>query len=469
MNDIGVITRFQRKVAVLLLIRQVLAFSAVWAFVWGVAVIASRVAAGVSREWLAWGVLGFIPTVILAAIHSRKKVPDASSLRAAVDQESHAGGLVMAASEADTAAWRETIASPAAPRLRWRAERQLVPFIAAIAFLVFTFALPSRFVTTSRPLDVSKEVSRLQEKVETLKEEKLIEPEKAEALEQALAEVEKTASGDDPSKAWEALDKVDETAQAAADKAAESILQKTEQLTTAEMMAEGLAANASSMKPEELTKGMKELSDQMKEAAGGPSPLNAQLPQQLKAPSISSKDLQQIAEAARTGKGNLSKALEKLGKSGMIDPKAIARNGKLGEYKDKSALANYLRQNLTQQTLQQAIQQFKEGQEQARGQGQQPGSGGVSRGRGDAPMTFGDESDPDGAKFKEQTLPPAEAAALASSDVLGFTASSPQTDPATGGSETALGRNSSGNASGYTQTVLPRHRGTVGRYFKRED
>ncbi len=35
-----------------------------------------------------------------------------------------------------------------------------------------------------------------------------------------------------------------------------------------------------------------------------------------------------------------------------------------------------------------------------------PGRGGATRGRGDAAITFGDESDASGLKFKEVVLPP---------------------------------------------------------------
>lgn len=38
----------------------------------------------------------------------------------------------------------------------------------------------------------------------------------------------------------------------------------------------------------------------------------------------------------------------------------------------------------------------------------EPGSGGVSRGRGDAPLTFGNEADKQGSKFETKVLPPAK-------------------------------------------------------------
>lgn len=98
-----------------------------------------------------------------------------------------------------------------------------------------------------------------------------------------------------------------------------------------------------------------------------------------------------------------------------------------------------------------------------------PGRGGISRGRGDAPMTWKDESDQTGAKFQAKTLPPATLEAIRNSQLVGVSTGSPELTEGDGSSTGgALSNAATGGGSAQRQQVLPQHRGAVQRYFDRD-
>lgn len=101
------------------------------------------------------------------------------------------------------------------------------------------------------------------------------------------------------------------------------------------------------------------------------------------------------------------------------------------------------------------------------GDGDKPGSGGVSRGRGDAPLRFDKEAELGNSKLKD-VAEKAELSDKASETKIGESISeenpadnAPHAAP---GARRGIGGRNSGTSSG--QTVLPRHRGTVKRFFE---
>ncbi len=99
--------------------------------------------------------------------------------------------------------------------------------------------------------------------------------------------------------------------------------------------------------------------------------------------------------------------------------------------------------------------------------GEHPGRGGVTRGPGAAKLNYDNEVKEEGLKFKEHELPEGAVTAL-KSQVVAVSRGSPEKDakPGDAGSG-ALAGSASGGGSANTQTVLPRHRGAVERYFER--
>jgi hypothetical protein len=71
-------------------------------------------------------------------------------------------------------------------------------------------------------------------------------------------------------------------------------------------------------------------------------------------------------------------------------------------------------------------------------------------------------------KFKEETLPESEVASLKRSQVLAVSRGKPGKEaPGGPAGSGALEGAAAGGGSANTQVILPRHRGTVERYFDR--
>ena len=94
-----------------------------------------------------------------------------------------------------------------------------------------------------------------------------------------------------------------------------------------------------------------------------------------------------------------------------------------------------------------------------------PGQGGINRGRGDAAISFGDESDAQGVKFQEVVLPPGTLDDP-ENRVLKITSKPPRVDP--GVVAGRRGVREQGPAAGgatWNRRLRPRHRGVVKKYF----
>lgn len=108
-----------------------------------------------------------------------------------------------------------------------------------------------------------------------------------------------------------------------------------------------------------------------------------------------------------------------------------------------------------------------EGNGEGEGEGDKPGSGGVSRGRGDAPLRFGKEAELGNSNLKD-VAEKAELSDKSTETKIGESISeenpadnAPHAAP---GARRGIGGRDSGTSSG--QIVLPRHRGTVKRFFE---
>src|SRR5215813_8754455 len=452
------IRRFIRRLALLLVFKQSLAFITIWCFVWGVAALVLRAASATPRKPLMWGATGIAVAIITAVAHARKQLPSRGSVRALLDDRNECGGLLMADADADLGAWR--MPEIALPRLRWRKARAIGLLAASVAFVAVSLLAPVRFGTTNaaRPMDVSREVENLSAQIEALKEAQVIEEAKAEALEQKLDQLSQEASGEDPAKTWEALDHLNDAVEKAAKEAAETANARQERLTRAEALAEGLMAGADQLDSKTMTEAMRTLGEMMRsamkenEALAGD--LSSETQEAIKSGSLKPQQLKDISKALGRGKSSLNQKLSKLKKSGMINPGSL-KGGAQANRRDNSGLARFLKENAEKVSVDEALLQWCEGK------------GGVDRGRGDAAMTWTDGTNEKDAKFKEKVLPPSSVAGLKDSQLVGMSAAAPTVDTSGVAAHGALNNTAPGGGSAYTQPILPRHRGAVRRYFDR--
>src|SRR5262249_17184101 len=156
--------------------------------------------------------------------------------------------------EVDLGGWRQQVREVELPRLRWRGTRSWVLLACGAGFVLLGFLLPQGFADLGqRRLDVRREVDRLSRQIDVLKEEKVLQPARAETLKEKLEQVRRDAQGRDPVKTLEALDHVQELANQAAQEASDSAARKSEDLGRAEALSDALNRHGAKLEAAALT------------------------------------------------------------------------------------------------------------------------------------------------------------------------------------------------------------------------
>ncbi|MDZ4774825.1 MAG: hypothetical protein SGI72_17010 [Planctomycetota bacterium] len=96
-----------------------------------------------------------------------------------------------------------------------------------------------------------------------------------------------------------------------------------------------------------------------------------------------------------------------------------------------------------------------------------PGSGGISRGRGDAPLTWGAETPGATDRFEAKSLPDAEYRDPEHSTVVGVGVAAPTVEP-TAESAGLVDVSASGGRTAWKRRLAPHHRRAVQTYFTRD-
>ena len=454
-TDNKTIRIFRIKMAALLILKKTLTVTTIWGLVWGTVVIVLRAAVGMSPLILLSGGIGLILAIACAVVLALRQIPTRTALRASLDKHSGAGGLIMAAETVELGNWRKQMPLMRSPRLRWRGGVAWGRFAGAVLFVCISFLIPQRFVEISKaqPLDISEEVKQLADGIDVLKEEEIIEPAEAETLEEKLAQLQAEASGEDPVKTWESLDHLSDTLMQESADAAQEALSETERLTQAETLAEGLINEGSQMDAGLLAESMATLAGLVQESAQENALLAAQLPDlESDASSLTPEQLKEISAALRFTKSEIYDRLVKLHEINLIDLETLKACEELGEC-DSEGLAAFLAENADSMSIVGCIGGWCRS---------------VGRGPGHAPMTWNDSATEEGAKFKAEALPLSDIASLEDSELVGLSVAAPSVEisnqpPESGGLSDAT----AGGGSSFNQTVLPRHKGAVKRYFER--
>ena len=453
--DNKVIRKFRIKMAALLILKRTLAFVTVWGLVWGTVVIVLRAAIGMPPLTLLTGAIGLIFAIGCAVVLVLRQIPTRTAIRASLDKHSGAGGLMMAAETVELGNWRKQMPHIKSPRLRWRGGVYWTRFAGAVLFVCVSLLIPQRFVEISKaqPLDIREEVKKLADGIDVLEEEEIVELAEAEMLEEKLDQLHAEASGEDPVKTWESLDHLADTLSQEAADAAQDALSETERLTEAETLSEGLINEGSEMEAKLLMASMAALSGLVQEAAQENELLAAQLPDLAgDEDSLTLEQLKELSAALRFTKSDIYDRLMKLHEVNLIDLETLKACEKLGQ-SDSEGLAAFLAENADSKSVIECIGGWCRG---------------ISRGPGHAPMTWSDGTTEKDAKFKAEALPLSDIASLEDSEIVGLSIGAPSVEtsnlpPQAGG----LSGATAGGGSSFNQTVLPRHKGAVQRYFER--
>ena len=438
-------------------------------FAWGTFVIACRAAGGVSLGAML-GVGGglALAAVIVAAVLIRKKTPDRKNLIAAIDCESNSGGILMSQLELGSAdVWLTQLREMKTPHFRWQAKKTLIFVMTGLIFVAFSLLLPDRTVNAlagTRKLDVSNQVQELNNKLEKLQEEKILDPEKVEALKEEIKKIQQNAEAEGPIKTWEAIDHLNDKLTKEAQKAAEELLKEQEKLQTAEAMAEALkeqlAAEENTQGPssEEMQDLANAMQNMLSETAGDDEMLN-DIKKQIEEQgleSLTQEQLEQMAQKFSDQCKSCENQLNNLKNARMIDPDKL-KNSAQCDSPNSQSLKDFLDSQ---------CKGACEGDGECNGDGQNPGRGGISRGPGSAPVNYDHNTTESGAEMTERALEP-DYVDMESSIKMGVSRNAPTPNHKGSAAEEGGAVTDTTGVAGSSgrDVVLPKHRGAVKRFF----
>jgi hypothetical protein len=405
-----------------------------------------------------------LPLTAWAWWRSRRRDFSRSQAVALLDSQTGASGLLMTLCETAEGApaggdraggetahnrWAERLAAwnpnwrSGLPRLRpVRAAKRL--WLPAL-FVIGCCCVPAREARTEslRANFVGTQAAEsLAESLQALRESEVLEQKESQDLEQAIAKLtEETKTTPLTHESWEVVDSLRETMRVRAE---ESLMAASRAQDALERLAADADPNHSSLTSERR--------DQLEQEA--------------------IESLRKLSKDGRFSKASpaLQKKLQQLLKDGHI---SLPKDTKERE-KTLSDLKKFLKEE--SKKLAKCRGKCKDGQCDSDSDGEnsetdrterdgKPGRGGVNRGRGDANLTWGDEAEANGAKFKEIVLPPGTPDEP-NKEVISQSASAPEVEPAADAPR--AGGQAAGPETGrqtWNRTLRPRHRAAVRRYF----
>lgn len=435
------IDKHQRRLTLGQLLERSAEYLALFLFVFGSAVLAVKLLFPSGWPHVLWLALGAVPVAGVAWWLVQRERFTRLEAVAMLDRKLNAGGLLMTLNESPDEVWAERLPHlesewrDSLPRVRpVRFARYLsLPLLFAFAacFVPLREAQPHPIVPNLAGQQASQELAELLEVVEEAPV--LEEEEKQELREEIEALIEETEQTPLTHEKWETVDALRERLKMQVDAA--SVTASNAHNAVASL------SDGAEMSPERMAQLEQDVLDALeKMAAAGAfksasAKMQSQMQNLLKQGSLQlSKDpsarQQQLADLKKFLKSECDKLAQCQGKC------------KGGECSGDKFSNNPRESNSNK-----------------------PGRGGVNRGRGDADMTWGDESDDAGAKFKEVALPPGFLDD-SENETVGTTLTVPEVDPAAAAPRGAQRSNSSASGSDtWSRPLRPRHRSIVRRYF----
>lgn len=419
---------------------------AAFLFVFGGAVLAVKLLAPKGWPHVLWVAGGAVPVALVAWILSRRNRYSRSDSVALLDRRLQTGGLLLTLSERPDREWVERLPQMEAvwrdslPRIRpvRFAKTLAAPLLFAVAACFVPLRkLPAEPVQTNL---VGRNASnQLEETLAALEEAQVLEPEEQAKLKQEIEKLAEEAREQPLThEKWETVDSLRERLKL--------------RLDTADLLAtkgrDAINALKQAMKDADVKIHQDEQASLEEEAIETLRKIQKRSP-------MAGKD------GRKQGAGGAG--LQRLMKNGRFSNDPQERQEELDDLDD------FLKEE--SEKLGKCRGKCKgDGQGEGEdgdgdGESETPGNGGVSRGRGDAKLTYGDESTEDGTKFKEVALPPGFLD-QPGEDVTQITPAAPDETPSA--SAPRSGKKKIDAASGneaVNRTLRPRHKSVVKRYF----
>lgn len=382
--------------------------------------------------WLA-PILAAIPVLVVCGRRAYRP----GEVAALADWLGGGHGTLLTTFETKDPAWAgsallDTASRFALPRFQWR--RALATLLPAIAFLAVALMLPQRIRTEAANPALAQQIAAdLRAAVVELKQQELVTPAEEQRLEEEIKRIQQGAEQRVDASAWEAADALREQVVAGLSEKQEAVKWAQESLAryAAAARAGGSGASSAEAQAAELTKALEKLAQ-----SGLPGGASAELLKGL-------KDGTLPADAA---------ALREL--TDALAAQLAATNGKFGD------LAQ-----LGKEFGRFDPSEFPVGSGESAPDGDgNPGRGGVNRGRGDADLTWGQETQRFD-KFKSQALPPGAVRSPDDWAPAVVLPGAPQESPALSAQSAARQYAATAGQDAWRRSLAPRHLSAVKKYF----
>jgi hypothetical protein len=429
--------RLARRLAIGLFLDVWPAWAAGSLLVAGVATLICRVFVPAASPHLSWLWLAPAAATLPAALIGYRRSYSSADVVALADSLTGGRGTLIALFETGDTAWRESALAASAgavslPRLRpWRRMAVLCP---AAAFMAAAFWTPQRVPPRSDALLATEMTRQLDATLAELTQQQLVTVAEEKRLDEEIERIRRSAERRVDASAWEAADALrDRIAAGISDKqnalewadealaryAAASKGAGAGDVAEAETQAAALTKALERLQQHGLLRGAPE--DIQRLLAGAPLPTDAASLNAL---------LSSLSKHLRQANGRIA-GLSQLGKAaGRFDP---------AEFPLASA--------------------------SPAGRDGAPGRGGVTRGRGDADLTWGKETAPLD-RFKDAALPPGTPRSPDDWAPIAETPGAPDADPVLTSPSAARQYASVAGQSAWRRTLAPRHQSAVKKYFE---
>ena len=401
-----------------------------------------------------------------------RKLPSREKLFHYLCSSFEGGGVVLSAFECTNSFSEKFPLPPDFPKLKYLTlRRDLGALLGGMCFCAGMFFLPlQRETLPQKPqaLDLTGEKEKLALALDAMKKMGAKAEEKALPLEKELEEAIRNADPHAPGRTYELLQALNKRINhdLAVENAAQTKLLR--QLESLQQSAGILSREG--LKNDEAARQFSELLQKL--AKENPALAEALKKGSFNGANLGKKELSQLAKELKTDVEKLKRSLENL--------QQFCENSTPEKKEDSSArslqeLEEFLKENVPGcddliESLTNRENNGAPGEGMDRGgEGDEPGSGGVSRGRGDAVLEFSGHTPDFGAKMVDRKMRSSLPGEKKNSTALGTFTSAPEAEtvkitPGGGVLNTAAG-----SAARQESAIHPAHRKAVKRYFERKE
>ncbi len=421
------------------------------------------------REWsfqlsLGLAIIALVAAVLIAAARSMKRLPKIHKLMIWLDSNNASGGLAATAMEIDMGRWHQEIRPAQVPRFHTVGKYGVLPLWASVVFVAGVLLCPVNHYEARQKslLHIEEEVAEIQQKLDVIEEEQLIPPQEMAEIRKTFADLRENNDAGNAGRTYELLETLARRMDSVGEEAAGNLRQSLE---TASMLAPALESLAALPEGQQFEAISPELAEVMKKLTEN-NPKLAEMLKQAAADGINldkldPETLKKLADCMKNMSAEMRDKLCKLAdaKLAKLRPCSSGNCKNPGECKtpglcdaEGADLAGWLAEN------------GPEAENLLAFLCAMPGQGGVSRGRGDAPLYMTNDTRDDGGA--RRNLQVASDPDLSQSTVLAKFGGAPGKDEDAQAAQ--AGRLQGGDAAVEQRqtSIRPEHRAAVEKYFK---